>query len=109
MGLILFSTHPRKKHLRDGYLFCPKCRRRTTGELYLMEDSFYLLGLIPTGSVGESRNFLGCRECGETFEESGDWAFDFGDHPEPKRWDIRRCGAWNTSEQLHGQGGGRHI
>src|SRR5262245_21111984 len=85
--VILFSLRPRKRPIRSGYLFCPNCRRRTPGEMFVMTSRFYLLGFIPTGSVSESKNFLGCGQCGESFDEDGDWAFDFGDHAEPLLWD----------------------
>jgi len=107
--VILFSFKPRKRSVRTGYLFCPNCRRRTPGEMFVMTSRFYLLGFIPTGSVSESKSFLGCRQCGESFEEDGDWAFDFGDHIEPLLWDCRSCGEMNTNDRFHCRQCGKHI
>jgi hypothetical protein len=77
--------------------------------MFLVEEASYLLGVIPAGTVGESKNFLTCHRCGDSFEETGDWAFDFGDHDAPKLWECRNCGQWNTSERFRCQRCGRHI
>ena len=105
----LFAIRPRKTVIRAGYLFCPKCYRRTPGEMFIMEETFCLLGITPWRTAGECRYFLTCHRCDESFEESGDWAFDFGDHAEPKLWECRTCGEQNTSEQFHCRRCGRHV
>jgi hypothetical protein len=105
----IFGISTRKRTLRTGYLSCPTCCERTRGELSLKERIFYFLGFVPLGSVGESRNFLTCHSCGESFEESGDWAYDFGDHREPKQWDCRRCGEQNPGDQFRCRRCRRHV
>jgi ribosomal protein L37E len=103
------TTRARKEHIRTGYLFCPRCWQRTPGDLFLVKKVFYLLGLIPLMTVDESRTFVTCRRCGQTFEESGDWAFDFGDHAEPRTWECRTCGQQNTSERFRCSRCGKHV
>jgi hypothetical protein len=107
--VFLYTIGSRKEVVRTGYLFCRKCWRRTPGEMFLLQQVFYLLGFIPLRTIGESPNFLTCHRCGETFEESGDWAFDFGDHAEPKTWECRTCGQANTSERFRCSRCGRHV
>lgn len=106
---VLFAILPRKRSIRKGYLFCPRCYQRTSGEMFHIESVFYLLGFIPVGSTGESQNLLTCHRCAESFEESGDWAFDFGDHAEPQLWECRKCGEQNTSERFNCRRCGRHV
>jgi hypothetical protein len=77
--------------------------------MFLLEETLYLLGFIPAWSVGESRNFLACHRCAESFEESGEWAFDFGDHPEPRVWECRHCGEPNPNVRFHCRRCGRHV
>jgi hypothetical protein len=107
--ITLFAIKPRRRVLRTGHLFCPTCRRRTPGDMFVVEDVFYLLGFLPAAQVGESANFLACRLCGDEFAEAGDWAFDFGDHKEPRTWECRSCGGRNTSEQFHCTRCGKHV
>src|SRR3954454_8483615 len=106
---LLISFRQRRQAVRAGYLFCPKCYRRTPGEMFVVANAAYFLGFIPCGSVGGSVNFLACGRCGESFAEAGDWAFDFGDHPEPTLWDCRACGEQNTSERFRCRRCGKHI
>jgi hypothetical protein len=108
--IISWSNEPRTKVVRKGYLFCRKCLRRTSGELRLVEQVSYLFGFLPLGVTGASANYLTCQTCDSTFnEEEGDWAFDFGDHAEPKKWDCRRCGEVNTSERFTCRKCGKRI
>lgn len=97
--VVVLGVRDRKRSLRAGHLFCPRCYRRTPGEMFLVERRAYLFNLLPVWTLSESPNFLGCGRCGGAFEEKGDWAFDFGDHPVPRVWDCRHCGEQNTSER----------
>lgn len=89
---IFYAIRTKPRMLRKGFLFCPSCYRRTQGEMFCNESRLCLFGLLPLVTVAASPNYLACHSCGGRFEESGDFAYDFGDHAEPRIWDCRRCG-----------------
>jgi hypothetical protein len=74
----------RCRSVRTAYLYCPGCLERKPGELLVLQDYSYLLGLIPVVALGPSKTMLKCNGCANTFDESMDWPFDFSDSRDAK-------------------------
>src|SRR5262245_34332185 len=107
--LLLYTIVPSKKVLGAGYLFCPRCRERNPGERFLEERFLYALGFLPLWAVGEAKHYYACHRCAQSFEETADHVFDFGDHAHPKLWDCLRCGELNPSDRFNCRRCGRRI
>lgn len=82
-----------------AYFFCPGCRTRRpcthgTRGLYF---TLFFAPLFPLGAMTE---YYRCEVCRQAFDPDARFPYDFGDHPEPKRWKCQNCGSANPSHSF---------
>ena len=107
--VILFGVKSQPTRIRGRFLYCPKCRQRTRGEMWCDERRLYLLGFIPLYRMEESPNYLRCLECGGKFDENDDFPYDFGEHEESEPWECWHCKEKNPNYTYHCRRCGRHV
>jgi hypothetical protein len=93
-----FLIHWASRHCDDaaGYMYCPACRsRKPAAQGY--RKTYLMLFFVPVLPLAQHEAYYRCEGCRSLFDPDAPWPYDFGDHPNPKRWTCSRCGAANPS------------
>ena len=81
-----------------GYMFCPTCRARKSAASGTRKTYFtlFFVSLFP---IATHEGYYRCEGCQGLFNPDNKFAFDFGEHANPKIWSCFHCGASNPSHK----------